>query len=297
MIVQSRFKQSWTYTKYIALLLLLSTPSYAQKANSVGMSDKNLADTPWVATVGVQNEQWHGFKVYEFKIDEFKIQIAQPQNPVAGRPWIMSIGEMGDGFHWQINEKLLNAGAFIVAINSYNVYGADYGLDLMDSLYNIARHNFDLPEKCGLFGVSRAGLSIYRWAVRHPGRVACIYGEGPVLDFKTWPMAWAPSANDWTALKRYYGFVSDSVAVAYNGNPIDNLAPIAKAEIPIRHVISLTDDHDTKIVPNERNTLKAQKRLQQMGHDINVVIIPEGMKAPYAFDDQSVEFMISNATP
>ena len=175
------------------------------------------------------------------------------------------------------------------------MYGADYGLNLMDSLYDVARHHFGLPEKCALAGVSRAGLSAYRWSIRHPERVACIYCEGPVLDFKTWPMSWSPSANNWVELKRYYGFTDDAEAIAYKGNPIDNLKPIAKAKIPIRHVISLTDEHDTKIVPNDKNTLKAQQYLRQMGHDMEVVVTPEGMNVPYAFDDESVEFMISNA--
>ena len=112
------------------------------------------------------------------------------------------------------------------------------------------------------------------------------------MDFKTWPMAWKPSAGNWTKLKEYYGFASDQEAVAYKGNPIDQLAPIAKAKIPLRHVISLTDEHDTKIVPNDKNTLKAQRILKQMGHDIDVVVTPEGMKVPYAFDGESVQFIL-----
>lgn len=259
------------------------------------VSDENPADKPWAAGGGIKNAEWHGFRVYESKIDEFTIWIAEPKTPAKGKPWVMRIQDFGDGFHWQINEKLLNSGAYVVAINSYNVYGADYGLNLMDSLYDVARHHFGLPEKCALAGVSRAGLSAYRWSIRHPERVACIYCEGPVLDFKTWPMSWSPSANNWVELKRYYGFTGEAEAIAYKGNPIDNLKPIAKAKIPIRHVISLTDEHDTKIVPNDKNTLKAQQYLRQMGHDMEVVVTPEGMNVPYAFDDESVEFMISNA--
>lgn len=283
--------------RLLLLLSLSSMSSYAQEIRRKTSSDENQADKPWGVVEGVKNEEWHGFKVYESKIDDFCIWVAEPKTPAKGKPWIMRIQDFGDGFHWQINEKLLNAGAYVVAINSYNVYGADFGLNLMDSLYDMARHYFDLPEKCVLTGVSRAGLSAYRWTIRHPERVACIYCEGPVLDFKTWPMSWPPSANNWIELKRYYGFSCDDEAIAYTGNPIDNLAPIAKAKIPIRHVISLTDEHDTKIVPNDRNTLKAQKYLRQMGHDMEVVVTPEGMKVPYAFDDESVEFMISNAIP
>lgn len=272
-------------------------PSYAHEPNSATVSDKNIADNPWVTTEGVKLGKWHGFSVYESKIDSFNIQIAEPKIPIKGKPWVISVGEIGDGFHWQIHKKLLKSGVHVAAINSYNVYGADYGLDLMDKLYTIARQKFDLPEKCGLFGISRAGLSVYRWAIRDPKRVACIYCEGPVLDFKTWPKNWLPSAKNWVELKQYYGFSSDAQAVSYKGNPIDNLEPIAKTKIPIRHVISITDEHDTKVVPNEKNTLKAQQYLQKMGHDMTVEIIPKGMKVPYEFDDESIKFIILNTSP
>lgn len=254
---------------------------------------ENLADKPWADAESVKNGSWRGFKVYESKLNEFRIWIAEPKAPAEGCPWILRIQDFGDGYHCDMNEMLLQAGIHVAAINSYNVYGADYGLNLMDSLYIIARKHFNLPEKCALGCVSRAGLSAYRWAVRHPEWVACIYGEGPVMDFKTWPMDWIPSADNWTKLKEYYGFTSDQEAIAYKGNPVDNLAPITKAKIPLRHVISLTDEHDTKIVPNDKNTLKAQRILKQMGHDIDVVVTPEGMKAPYAFDGESVQFILS----
>ena len=279
--------------RYLLLgLQLCISPVFAQ--NNEGAKAGNLADEPWIMTQSVENGTWHGFDVYERKIDKFKMQIAKPEKAAEGMPWVISVGEIGDGFHWQIHEKLLKAGVHVAAINVYDVYGAEYGLDLMDSLYVVARKQFGLPERCGLFGVSRAGLSVYRWAVRHPERTACIYCEGPVMDFKTWPMCWEPSAHNWKELKQYYGFDSDAEAMAYKGNPIDNLKPIAEAKIPLRHVISLTDEHDVKIVPNDKNTLKAQQLLRRMGHYLDVVITPEGMKAPYAFDDASIAFILEH---
>ncbi|WP_316791681.1 hypothetical protein [Pedobacter frigoris] len=279
---------------FILWISLFNISSYAQVVKPVTKSNDNQADKPWVSTGNIENEEWHGFKIHKFHIDKFIIQIAEPKTPLKSKVWVMSIGEIGDGFHWEIDDRLLKSGAFVVAINSYNTYGSDYGLNLMDSVYNLARKKFELPEKCNLFGVSRAGLSVYRWTIRHPERVASIYCEGPVLDFKTWPMAWQPSAANWTELKQYYGFASDAEAMSYTGNPIDNMSIIAKAKIPIRHVISLTDDHDTKIVPNEKNTLKAQQYLKENGHAMEVIITPKDMKVPYAFDNESVRFMISN---
>ena len=162
---------------FIGLLWLIYQFSYGQEVNK--------ADTPWGIAEGVENSEWHGFKVFEAQMDAFKVWVAEPVKPLEGKPWVLGIQDFGDGFHWQINEKLLEAGAYVVAINTYNVYGADYGLYLMDSLYHMVRQRFGLPEKCVLTAVFRAGLSSYRWAIRHPERVACIYCEGPVLDFKT----------------------------------------------------------------------------------------------------------------
>ncbi len=33
-----------------------------------------------------------------------------------------------------------------------------------------------------MFGMSRGGFYAYRWAVRYPERVACVYADAPVLD-------------------------------------------------------------------------------------------------------------------
>ena len=266
----------------------LTTPIYAQQKVT------NAADAPWVVAQKVENGNWHGFKVSAWQVKPFTLQIAEPLTPAPGRPWVLMLGEIGDGFHWQLTEMMLKQGMHVAAVNSYNTYGSDYGLSLMDSLYALARKHFDLPGKCGLVGVSRAGLSVYRWTIKHPDRVACIYCEGPVLDFKTWPMKWPPSAANWTELKQYYGFASDAEALAYPGNPIDNLQPIAQAQIPLRHIISLTEEHDIKIVPNELNTLKAQQLLQTMGHDLDIVVTPKGDTVPYASDSASIAFLLTN---
>jgi len=37
-------------------------------------------------------------------------------------------------------------------------------------------------------GVSRGGLYCYNWASQNPEKVACIYGDAPVCDVKSWPM-------------------------------------------------------------------------------------------------------------
>ncbi len=114
---------------------------------------------------------------------------------------------------------------------------------------------------------SRGGLPAYRCAARHPERIACIYGDVPVMDFKSWPYGRADSRrSDWPKIMQSYGFKNEAEAMAYQDNPIDQLAPIAQAKIPIRHVICLSD----QIVPPEQNTLEAKRRLQKLGSDMEV---------------------------
>lgn len=276
----------------ICLLLWKTSVCISQEKSSSFI--ENVADTPWKISKSVDDGTWRGFKVRKYAVGKFNVWVAEPKKKMKGNPWVMGIQDFGDTYHWQINEKLLKSGVCVVAINSYNTYGADLGLNMMDSVYRMANTCLGLSEKCVLTAISRAGLSVYRWATKHPERVAAIYCEGPVLDFKTWPMSWKPSAGDWAMLKSYYDFASDEEAVAYEGNPVDNLGVIAQYKIPIRHVISLTEEHDIKIVPNEKNTLKAWERLRKMGHDMDVVIVPPGMRVPYEFDDESVRFIVDN---
>jgi len=55
--------------------------------------------------------------------------------------------------------------------------------------------------------------------------------------------------------------------MAYKGNPLDNLKVLAKAGIPIIHVVGDTD----KIVPLAENTAIAEARYKKMGGVFKVI--------------------------
>ena len=252
----------------------------------------NLADSPWVTTGGVKNGSWRGFNVHESQLNEFRVWVAEPKTPAEGRPLILRIQDFGDGFHCEMNEMLLQAGIYVVAINSYDVCGADYGLNLMDSLYAIARKHFSLPEKCalGCFLVPDFLPIVGRYGIRNGSLVFMVRAGNGFQDLADGLETFCGQLDE---VERVLWLCQRPGGSCLSRNPIDNLAPIAKAKIPLRHVISLTDEHDTKIVPNDKNTLKAQRILKQMGHEIDVVVTPEGMKVPYAFDGESVQFILS----
>ena len=49
------------------------------------------------------------------------------------------------------------------------------------------RGKFGFAKKAALVGLSRGGLYCYNWAVANPDKVASLYGDAPVCDFKSWP--------------------------------------------------------------------------------------------------------------
>ena len=94
----------------------------------------------------------------------------------------------------------------------------------------------------------------YNFAAAFPDRVACIYGDTPVCDFKSWPGGKGKgkgSPDDWAALLRNYGFKDEAEALAYRKNPVDELVPLAAAKVALIHVVGDAD----QVVPPEENTL------------------------------------------
>ncbi len=111
-------------------------------------------------------------------------------------------------------------------IDVQNLYGAPVALDHMDKFYDHLTQTRGLASKTVLEGFSRGGLFSLNWAARHPERVACIYNDAPVCDFKSWPAGRGrskASPADWQLLLAAYKLTEEE-ALAYRLNPVDNLA-------------------------------------------------------------------------
>jgi alpha-beta hydrolase superfamily lysophospholipase len=56
--------------------------------------------------------------------------------------------------------------------------------------------------------------------------------------------------------------------MAWRGNPIDILAPIAQAKIPILHLVGDADD----VVPVDENTDVLKQRYEALGGRVHVIV-------------------------
>ena len=111
-----------------------------------------------------------------------------------------------------------------------------------------------------LEGMSRGGLPIHNWAVANQKKVAGIYGDNCVMDIKSWPAGFGSgkgSAPTWEQCKKAYGFKSDESAKAFKGNPVDTIAKIKEAKIPLLYLVGTADD----VVPGMENSQLAAQRL------------------------------------
>ncbi|MDB6155675.1 MAG: hypothetical protein JWL90_4128 [Chthoniobacteraceae bacterium] len=235
-----------------------------------------------LAAASDQHSDWNGYKRADFVVEGRKALLVAPMSAAPGKPWIWRTEFFGH--EPQADIALLGHGFHVAYIDLQNMYGAPVSLDLMDKFYAELTGRRGLAPKPVLEGFSRGGLFAYNWAARHPDQVGAIYADAPVCDFKSWPGgkgAGQRSPGDWERLKGVYQFGTEEEALAYRFNPIDNLAPLARAHIPLLHVVGDAD----KTVPIEENTLLIKERYGKLGGEIEVISKPGVDHHPHSLKD------------
>ena len=264
------------FSLWLTCLLLASSPGL-------------VAAEDWSGKVS----DWHGYQRYDFPVDDRPAYVVVPKNPADGRPWVWRA--RFPGFHAEADLLLLERGFHIAYINTDNMLGSPRAMKHWDQFYDLMTGK-GLAKKVALEGVSRGGLFVYGWASRHPDRVACIYADTPVCDIKSWPGGAGSgigSPDTWQRLLKEYNF-TDEEAQNYSKNPIDILEPIAKAKIPVLHIVSLND----QVVPPSENTFVLAGRYRQLGGDIEIMEVKEGTEKSHGHhfthpDPQKVADFIS----
>ena len=241
--------------------------------------------------------EWNGYQQFHFKVAERPAYIVAPRQPAAGKPWVWR-ARFPD-YHAEMDIVLLAKGYHVAYVDVAGMFGSPQAVKIGDEFYNFLTARQGLSRKPVLEGVSRGGLFVYNWTAKNPNKVACIYCDTPVCDFKSWPGGKGTglgSAQAWQDCLREHG-LTDQQAATFDNNPIDHAEIIAKAKIPILHVVSEND----RVVPPEENTYLLQSRLKQHGHQLEVVSVPEGTATSngHHFDhpqpDRVVDFITRHA--
>jgi pimeloyl-ACP methyl ester carboxylesterase len=246
--------------------------------------------TPAPEPLPGRSSPWKGGDRHDFECDGRPATVVAPPGPAApGRPWLWR-GEFFGAFP-AVDVALLRRGWHIAYLQCKDTFGSAETMGHWEAFHRLLTRRHGLESKPVLLGMSRGGLYVYRWASRRPETVGLIHGDAPVCDVKSWPGGKGKgkgSAKDWELFKRVHG-LDEAQALAWRENPVDILAPIARARIPIIHLVGDADD----VVPSAENTDVLQKRYRQLGGRIEVVVKKGVGHHPHSLEDPTpiVEFI------
>jgi pimeloyl-ACP methyl ester carboxylesterase len=225
----------------LTILLLLSLMPAAQAADP----------KPFPGKAG----RWEGFVRHDFAVDGNNVLVVEPDQSLPGRPWV-GRGEFFGAFA-NADVALVKVGWHLVYVSAPDLFGSPKAVARWEKVYDALVEDYQLHPRPGLIGLSRGALYCMAWAAAHPDRALAVYLDNGVCDFKSWPGgkpkglgAGPGSEAEWRKLLQAYDFKDDQEAIASTANPVNNLAPLAKAKVPLLLVYGDSD----KVVPHRENS-------------------------------------------
>ena len=184
--------------------------------------------------------------------------IRPPEKKIEPIPWVLYAPTLGTNLPgkseaWMF-ERFLSAGIAIAGVNVGESYGSPAGRKTYTALYEKLVKDEGFDTKVSLLARSRGGLMLYCWAADNPEKIRCITGIYPVCNLASYPgLGRACGA---------YGMTQGQLAEALaKHNPVDRLAPLAEAGVPIFHIHGDKDN----VVPLPANSGLVAERYKAAG--------------------------------
>lgn len=212
-------------------------------------------------------QEQYGAKRINLEIGKHKGFILEPAQPgLAGqRPWVWyapTIGSYPNKSNEWVLKMLLDKGFYVAGVDVGESYGSPAGRKVFSDFHRHVVDEYKLEPKARLLPQSRGGLMMYNWAAENPEKVKCLAGIYPVCDLRSYPGL--PKAAG------AYGLSADDLAKQLTThNPIDRLAPLAKAGVPILHIHGDADN----VVPLDKNSQVVHDRYRELGGTMQLIVI------------------------
>ena len=238
---------------------------------------------------------FHGYAMADFLFNGRNCKVVAPKSSAKGHPWIWRARFWGH--EPQFDLAMLERGFHVVHCDVAELFGNGESVLLWNKFYQLMR-NAGLAKKVVLEGMSRGGVYVYNWAAENPEKVACVYGDNPVLDLKSWPggLGKGPGSKaDWQKVLIDYGLTETTDLAAFKSSPINKTSKILKGKYPMLHVCGDADE----VVPMEENTLPFERLIRAGGGDITVIHKPGFKHHPHSLIDPQpiVDFVMKVVGP
>ena len=224
---------------------------------------------------------WRGFRRHDFTLEGLACVLVEPNVPAdPERRWFWRARFFG-AFPF-VDFALLKRGWHVAHVAVDELYGSPESNRRFDVLHAFLV-SLGFNRKCALAGFSRGGLDACNWAAKNPGKVSSLYLDNAVCDFKSWPGGKGRGPGDSAAWQRClaaWGF-TEAQALAFEGNPVDNLKPLADARIPLLLVCGDADE----VVPPDENSAIVERRYRDLGGDIEIIHKPGAGHHPHSLVD------------
>ena len=163
------------------------------------------------------------------------LTVIVPNTPAPGNPWVFRADRIDRSAPSAVDLGLLAKGFYIVAAPIDTQAGPVQ--KQWDDAYNLLTQN-GFSKKPAMEGVGMGAGEAYAWAINNPDKISCIYAENPLMRSLMFPKL----------------------------APLDNLAPLAKAQIPILHVCGALDPL------LKDNSAVVEQNYQKLGGKVTVII-------------------------
>jgi pimeloyl-ACP methyl ester carboxylesterase len=182
---------------------------------------------------------------YEFSVQgtPMTTMVIAPSTAAAGMPWVYRAGFVFRDA--KVDQALLAKGFHIVT----GPVGVSFVVKDWSTAYEyLTGHGFS--KKPATEGAGGGAGEVYAWAIENPDKVSCVYAENPRMH---------------SALAKT--------------QPLDNLAPLAKANVPLLHVCGSLDPWF------KDNTLEVEKRYKKLAGKMQVIVKKGAGHYPLAPED------------
>jgi len=206
----------------------------------------------------------------EFTIGQSKCFVLDGNSTAKEKPWVWyapTLPRHPDPSHTWYIEKLIEKGISIAGCDQGEVRGSPASISRFSDFYN-EMVSKGYSQKPVLLGQSRGGLMMLSWAVRNPTKLSAYAGIYPVQNLRSWPMKW----NLGVTLRDFEMDEKTFIQRIDEHNPINHLAGMAKAKVPIFIVHGDSD----KVVTLEENSGLVESRYRELGGKVYVEVVPSG---------------------